>query len=415
MSRFTRRAAGLLVSLPLVVTATVAGPAIPVFAQDAGCAVTVWGDEITHLAIQDAAAMYTEETGVTVDVVGKAFDTMFDEYATQAAAGTGPDLIIGYSGNFADWAPSGIAAPLEIPNLADFDPVAQSQATIDGKQYFVPLWLENIALIRNTDLVPEVPATMADLVSEGMALVADGKAELPISINLNQYMLTPFATSLGADWFPVLENGNYDFTQPLFAGPEWQSYIDQLVTWVQDGFLDPDIDGGTALDRFQSGASPFLVTGAWDMPTIKASGVPYAVSAIPALGEHPAGPIIGVAGLILNPKGQCTLAATDFATRFMATDEAQMSVYETGAYPPALSSALAAVGSDPDVKGFGEAAVGGRVWPNNAGVSAAVGGTLGPTVKEILKGGDAATLWPAAAQMMVDAIKADTTIPAEGN
>lgn len=415
MSRSTRRAATVLAALPVVLAASIAGPALPALAQDAGCAVTIWGDEITHLAIQDAAAAYAEQSGVQVDVVGKSFSTMFDEYATQAAAGTGPDLIIAYSGNFAKWAPSGIAAPLEIPNLDAFAPIAQSQATLDGKQYFVPLWLENIALIRNTSLAPDVPATMADLEKQGMDLVAAGKAELPLSISLNTYLLWPFATSLGAHWFPVNEDGTYDFTQPQFGEPAWQAYMDQLAAWAKSGFLNPNIDGATALDRFQKGQSPFLMTGAWDLPTIKQSGVPYAVSAIPPVGDNPSGPVIGVAGLVLNPKGQCTLAATDFATQFMTTADAQMSVFEVGSYPPALTEALEAVASDPDVKGFGEAAVGGTVWPNNPGVNQAIGNTLGQTETEVLKGGDPAVLWPTASAQILADLAADTSIPPSGN
>ena len=246
-------------------------------------------------------------------------------------------------------------------------------------------------------------------------MVAAKTAELPISIALNTYILWPFASSLGANWFPVQPDGLYDFTQPQFGEPAWQAYMDQLSAWAKSGFLNPNVDGSTALDRFQKGQSPFLITGAWDLPTIKQSGVPYAVSAIPQVGDNPSGPVIGVAGLILNPKGQCTLAATDFATQFMTTKDAQESVYKVGSYPPALVEALDAVSSDPDVKGFGEAAVGGTIYPANPGVSKAVGGTLGQTIDAILKGGDATTLWPQASAKILADLAADTSIPPSGN
>ena len=99
----------------------------------------------------------------------------------------------------------------------------------------------------------------------------------------------------------------------------------------------------------------------------------------------------------------------------MATPEAQISVYETGAYPPALSEALAAVGSDPDVMGFGESAVGGVSWPLLPAIKDAVRNVISATTTEVLNGGDPATLWPAAVEQIKANLAADTTIPASGN
>ena len=57
-----------------------------------------------------------------------------------------------------------------------FDPLAVKGMTFDGQLYGVPYSVENIALFRNTDLAPDCPTTMEDLVATGQQLVNDGKA-----------------------------------------------------------------------------------------------------------------------------------------------------------------------------------------------------------------------------------------------
>ena len=57
-----------------------------------------------------------------------------------------------------------------------FDPLAVKGMTFSGQLYGVPYSIENIALIRNTDLAPDCPATMEDLVAAGKQLVKDKKA-----------------------------------------------------------------------------------------------------------------------------------------------------------------------------------------------------------------------------------------------
>ena len=415
MVRDRRAFVGAVSALSLVV-ATIGGPSIAFAQSDASCEVTIWGDEITHLSLADAAAAYEAETGVKVNMVGKSFDTMFTDYETQVPAGTGPDAIIAYQTNMQAWAESGIAAPVEIADkLAEFEPVAANSVMFNGKAYSVPLWIENIALIRNTDLAPTAPATMDELVKMGQGLVAAGKAELPISIALNPYILYPIATSMGAPYFTSNADGTYNFSEPQFSSPGGLAYANKLSEWAKSGVLNPNVDGGIALDRFQTGKSPFLVTGPWDIPTIKASGVPYVVETIPPTGDLPAAPWAGIAGLILNPKGACALAANDFATRFMTTKDAQVSVFKIAAYPPALTAALAEVGADPDVKGFGEAGQHSTPLIGNSAVGKAINPLYGQTLQAILKGDDAAALWTDMATTIEAALKADTSIPATGN
>ena len=59
---------------------------------------------------------------------------------------------------------NGIVEPIDLgASEADYSPVAINALTTNGALYGLPYATENVGLLRNTDLVPEAPATMADL------------------------------------------------------------------------------------------------------------------------------------------------------------------------------------------------------------------------------------------------------------
>ena len=58
-----------------------------------------------------------------------------------------------------------------------FDPIAVKGMTFNGQLYGIPYSVENIALIRNTDLTTECPATMEDLVKTGQQLIKDEQGQ----------------------------------------------------------------------------------------------------------------------------------------------------------------------------------------------------------------------------------------------
>ena len=353
----------------------------------------------THAAILSAAEAYTAETGVTVESVSRPFDSMSQDYETQVPAGSGPDLIIGFANTLPRWVNSGIAAPLELGDaLAGYAGPAQAGAQVDGTTYMVPLWVENVALIRNTDLVPEAPATMEELAQIGQELKDAGTTEYVISSgfgqNGNWYNLYALQASAGGPWFGLNEDGSYDLSDMQFDSEGGFAFADLLAEWGEAGVLDPDIGFDIAVALFTEGRAPFMITGAWDIPGIQAGGVNYAVGPIPTAGDQAAAPMVGVGGLILNPRSDCALAAADFATRFMTQPENAFSVYEDGAYVPALTAAADMITDDPDVFGFAEAGKDGTPLFSDPAVFEAFQPILPQTEVAILRGeGDPATLW----------------------
>lgn len=365
----------------------------------ASCTVTVWGDEITHLSIQPPAEAYTAETGIKIDVKSVPFSDIWTNYETQVPAGTGPDLIIAPHPNMAKWVQSGIAAPLEFADkLGDFVPGAAKAAQVDGKVYMVPLWPENIALIRNTELVPNAVKTMDELIAVTKPLLDSKKIELQMALPQdpnggNPYLIYPWQTSLGGALFGTNADGTYNYKDFTADSPGGLEFAKQLAVWGKD-VMSPDVGFDIALDRFNTGKAAFIVTGPWDLPAIIKSGIKYSIDLLPTTGDQPAAPWIGYFGLVLNPKSTCSLAATDFATRFMATKDAQIMVFKAGAYPPAHSAAFQEVSNDPDVKAWGENGQYGQPLITDPTVDGIVWKDWGTTQVAIMRGqGDPAKLW----------------------
>ena len=76
-----------------------------------------------------------------------------DRLVTADPAGEGPDIIIGAHDWLGALVSSGVVAPIDLSGVAgDITDVAISAFTYEGKTYGVPYAIENIALIRNTDL-----------------------------------------------------------------------------------------------------------------------------------------------------------------------------------------------------------------------------------------------------------------------
>ena len=77
----------------------------------------------------------------------------------------------------------------------------------------MPYAIENIALVRNVDLVPEAPATFEDLEATALALQADGTVDVPLAVQQNPgdpFHNYPLFSATGGYVFGQNEDGTYN-------------------------------------------------------------------------------------------------------------------------------------------------------------------------------------------------------------
>ncbi|MGC5224595.1 sugar ABC transporter substrate-binding protein [Micromonospora sp. DT81.3] len=319
--------------------------------------ITVWVDIERKPALEDVAASFTEETDIEVKLVTKDFATVDQDFISQVPTGKGPDVIVSPHDKLGAYVAAGVVAPLELGDVAEgFAPSAIQAMTYDGKVYGVPYSIENVALVRNTDLVAEPVTTFDEVIAAGRA----AGTEYPFLVGLSPeqgdpYHLYPLQTSFGSQVFAQNADGSYDASQLVLGDEAGVAFATALKQWGAEGILNPNIDGDKAREFFVAGQSPYYLTGPWNIPAIAEAGINYAVDPLPSAGGQEARPFIGVNGFFLSSKSTNALAATNFIVNYLSTEDAQMSLFEVGGRPPALLAAYeTAAADDPDVQAFGE-------------------------------------------------------------
>lgn len=375
-------------------------PAEPEAPQFEG-SLTVWVDADRAGVLEDIAAQFEEERGVTVELVTKEFGAIRDDFITQAPTGNGPDIIVGAHDWLGKLVQNGVVAPLELGDkAAEFQDVAVTAMSYEGTNYGLPYSVENIAMIRNADIVAETPATFDDLIAAGQAAVAEGSAEYPFLVGLDPnaadpYHLYPLQASFGAPVFEITADGTYNPSVLALGNEGGEAFAVKLAEWGAAGILNTNISGDIAREEFVAGKSPFYLTGPWNLPAIKEAGINYAIEAIPSAGGETASPFVGVQGFFVSARSENQLAATEFLVNYIGTEAVQTALYEVGGRAPALLSAFEAAKSNADVAAFGEVGASGNPMPNVPAMDV-VWSDWGSTEVAIINGqGDPVELWRA--------------------
>ncbi|NLF78184.1 MAG: maltose ABC transporter substrate-binding protein [Chloroflexi bacterium] len=276
-----------------------------------------------------------------------------------AASGEGPDMIIIPHDNLGPFVENGAAAPIDLGDKAEFFlPNAIDGFIYNGQLYGVPLAVENIGFFRNTELVPEAPATWAEVEEVGQALFDEGAVDTVIGFPDLTYNTYPVYTSYGGYIFGRDAEGNFT---PDDIGMNNEGMVTGL-TWIQSladkGLISENVDWEASHVLFETGRSAFIMTGPWAINRFDTAGVPYAISAFPAAeeGGEPGYPFLGVQGLVINANKENVLLAQVFAVDFLATEENFQAIFEAEPRPSAWQSIFESA-SDPNTIGFNEAGI----------------------------------------------------------
>ncbi len=321
-------------------------------APAASGSLTVWVDESREAAVTAAAEDFEAETGTTVELVQKNFEDIRTDFLAQVPTGEGPDITVGAHDWLGELTSNGVVAPIELGDTAgDFEEVAVAAFTQDGQVYGLPYAIENIALIRNTALADEAPATFDEMVAAGKDAGTKYPFLIQTSAKGDPYMYYPFQSSFGAPVFEQNDDGSYR-PELALGGENGEAFAAWLAEQGDAGTLSTDITYDIAVEAFKKGKSPFIVGGPWMLEQF--ADLDLAIDPVPAAGDQPAQPFVGVQGFYVSAQSQNALLANDFLVNYLSTQEAQVALFEAGGRPPALTAAADAVSDDPVVAGFRE-------------------------------------------------------------
>jgi len=368
-------------------------------APESAGSITVWVDADRAGVLEDAAKDFTADTGVEVKLVQKEFGEIRDQFVQQVPTGEGPDIAVGAHDWLGVLVTNGVVAPVELGDKAsDFEQVAIDAWSYEGQTYGVPYAIENIGLLRNTDLVAEAPTSYDDMIAKGTAAGTEYVFLVGLDPEASDpYHLYPFQTSFGAPVFGTDADGAYDPADLQIGNAGGQEF----ATWLASqgatgaGVFNTNITGDLARENFVAGKAPFFLTGPWNVPAAEEAGLNIAVDPIPSAGGQDAQPFAGVQGFFLSSESENRLAANEFLINYIGSEEVQTALYEVGGRAPALTAAFeAAVSSDPITAGFGEVGANAVPMPSIPEMGS-VWQFWGVTQAAIIngQGGDPVALW----------------------
>ncbi len=363
--------------------------------RDENADLVIWADNDRAAILQEYADKFGEEFGITAQV--QVSTDVRQQFKDATNVDQGPDIIVGAHDWLGELVQDGTVAPIQMSADVEgaFTPESIEATKFNGQTYGVPYSTENLALIRNLDLAPDLPATMEELVATGTKAVKAGDAKAPMVTAVSQqgdaYHAFPYLSAYGGGIFGTTEDGGWDSQNVIIGSPETIKGGEKIAMLAKEKALSVSVDGTTAEALFADGEAPFIVTGPWSLPTIKDAGIKYEVSPIPDFedGGDPI-PFLGVQMFYVSAAAANPTLAQEFVNSYVPTPELQMAMYEAGNRPPALQETLDAVAADnPDIEAFAAAGEGAQPMPNIPAMNA-VWGPLGVAEVDIVEGKPAA-------------------------
>ncbi|MFI2665139.1 sugar ABC transporter substrate-binding protein [Micromonospora carbonacea] len=415
------RTAGVVAVLGLALAASGCGgsdddssaPAAKESAGATGGKLVIWADDKRTAALKPFAEKFGQENGVTVEVqaVSKDLQTNF---VTASQQGSGPDVVVGAHDWIGNLVQNGAIDPVQLAadQKSGFNETAVKAVTFNGQLYGVPYAMENLALIRNTELAPEAPKTIEDLVAAGKKLKAEKKASEILCLQSGQngdaYHIYPLYTSAGGYLFGTAANGDYDPKDLGVGKPESIAAFQKIAKLGEkgEGALKRSITGENSIATFTGKKCAFLVSGPWAIADAKKANISYDISPVPGFaGGKEAQPFVGVQAFYVAAKGKNKALAQEFVANYTTKPELAVALYNAEPRPPALTAALDQVkGSDPDLAKFTEAGRNGQVLPAIPAM-AAIWDPFGKAEAAIIGGADPAKTITAAGKTISGQIK----------
>ncbi|MDO8306777.1 MAG: extracellular solute-binding protein [Actinomycetota bacterium] len=381
-------------------------------ANAATTTIVIWTDENRSASVRELFA--NGYKGYTVQVVVKDFGQIRDDLSkvTESAA---PDVIVGAHDWVGELAANGSIVKLNVPAKAvrETATYALQGFRYGSGIYGMPTQIENVALVTNASLIKTQPKTFAELSKMALALKKAGKVTVPFAVpqgaNGDAYHMYPLFSGLGGYIFGTNPSGSVNPKKVGLDNATFRKNQNLINAWNKSGLINSKVDYGIAKDAFVAGKAPFWITGPWEInDTIKKLGFKYRITAVPTIvdGITPV-PFLGAQGFMVTKFAAIhgvQIGANSLVAEYMSTAPAQAKLAAANGRTPANLIAAKAV-SDPQLKAFGAAGVGGVPMPNVPQM-ASVWSALGGAWVNSTKGAGATPAQKAFAQAQATVVKA---------
>lgn len=302
---------------------------------------TMWvNDEESQLdAYEEIAERFTAEYGIEVGITNYSMLDQTEGMSLDGPSGQGADLFFQPHDRLGDIHLQGLAAELELTDdqqarLSEYNEEAVTAFSYDGIQYGIPAVVETYALFRNTDLVPEAPETMDDLMAVASDLT-DGDTYGFLMEATNFYFTYPFLTAPGGYVFGQDDTGAYDAEDIGLNSAGAVEGAEVIQSWFEEDLMPDGIDGDIMNGLFTDGKAGMVVTGPWNIPDYEeALGDSLAISTLPKQDGEVLNSFSGNKGWLVNYYSENQYWATELAL-FLTNAENSQTYFEIAGELPA--------------------------------------------------------------------------------
>jgi arabinogalactan oligomer / maltooligosaccharide transport system substrate-binding protein len=335
----------------------------PVMAQDEE-GLLIWADETRADVLLAIGNQFEAEFGVPVTVTQVGLGEGRDQLLEFGPAGEGPDILVAAHDSIGAFVANGAIIPIDLAGMeADFTEGGLNLFTFNDALWGVPYAVETTAFVRNTDLVPDAPATWEEVAALCGELRDAGLAEYGVLIQTGDtYHHSPAWSAFGGYIFGLNEDGSYNTADIGFASDGMFAFGEWLAAQVDSGCMVPDIGDDEIFALFEAGDLAMFMTGPWWSARIAETGVPYAISAFPGTeaGGVPS-QLAGGQGFVISAFSENQLLAETFLLDYVATVEGMQQLFDADPRPPAFVGVDTS--NEPNLGFYSEAAVTAQPMP----------------------------------------------------
>ncbi len=315
----------------------------------------VWADNERAPLLEALSAQVEADLGITLDVQVMGLGDARDQLLVAGPAGEGPDILVTAHDSIGQFVANGAIVPIELEKdvKASFTDTAINLFTYNGQLWGIPYATENVALIRNTDLVPEAPKTWEEVraISEKIHKADANKYGFVIQTG-NTYHNFPVTSAFGGYIFGRNEDGTFNTGDVGLASEGGLKAAEWLSGMYKDGLMPVNVNDDVVFDLFTSGNAAMFITGPWFSKRIVETGVKYSIDPIPGAegGMDVGAPFAGGQGFVISAFSDKQLLAETFLLDYVAQKDFQQAIFEQGGRPSALKDVDTS--ADPAIAGF---------------------------------------------------------------
>lgn len=337
--------------------------------------------------LRRAVDAFEAAEGVPVRLIRVPFQELQPKVQVSVPVGQGPDLVTGphdWIGNFVQ---ADMVSPVYLDDaaLAPYLPVALQAMRYRGKLYGLPVSVSTLGLVINTSLVPQPPATMAELLTQAHALTHDGSYGFLFD-DTDFFFAYPFFGGYGAYIFAQGPDG----LDPLKFGldtPDAVRAAQFLSDLHRNGIIPVGTKKESASSLFREGKCAMTITGPWALQDYRDKKIHYQFMPLPVLdnGKWPQ-PLVSVDGVMLTRSSRNPALATRLMLALTGKD-AEVELNLAAGRIPARTDSQAdpRVAANPDVPAIGASVEKGIPMPAIPAI-AQVWGPMGDALTLITSG-----------------------------